>query len=696
MPDKTNEVLKAALGYAKKGFAVFPVHSIKDGACTCGNKKCSSPGKHPLTKNGVRDATKVAETIEAWFQKWPFANLAIATGKVSGVIVLDVDLTHGGDVSLEILESEHGPLPETPLAYTGRGRHYYFKCPPEGLGNKVNLKPGLDIRGDGGYVVAAPSMHIVGRKYVWNAEADPGSVKLASMPPWFYAILQIPDPNGTGQAATVLNGVDDGKRDDSLFRYACRLRQKNINRDEATLLVLKAATNCRPPLPEKEARCKIEQAWKYSPSMAATMLQVASNRPVVTGSENGLHVEWGDKLITADITKLKTHTDGRITGILRVRSFMPGVPENLHTATFNFMATASRSRWATMLAERASVIDKLIWLTMLEDLCLIVTDFIREGEPPVIINVAEEEPAPAEFLIEPILLKDDPVVLFGEMASGKSYIAQVLAYILALGSSAGDISGLRASKKHRILYLDWEAEARNISSRFCCLANGMGLPREKFAYRRCSHRLTDDVDKVREIIATHEIDFVVIDSLGLAAGGDLNITQPAMDFFAALRTLKISSLIVAHTAKNNNGHATIYGNAFFGNQARSIWEVRRYQEQNESEIAIGLIHRKMNYGKLERPMGFRLVFDPLSTIVYREDVRNIPNVEAARSLPIRIKEILGRDGPTTSQQLADGLSASKETIERTLRRMRDRGIAQHVGTSWMLLATKEEEELVPF
>jgi len=123
--------------------------------------------------------------------------------------------------------------------------------------------------------------------------------------------------------------------------------------------------------------------------------------------------------------------------------------------------------------------------------------------------------------------------------------------------------------------------------------------------------------------------------------------------------------------------------------------VRRYQEQDENEISVGLIHRKMNYARLERPMGFRLVFDPLSTMVYREDVRNMPNVEAARSLPIRIKEILGRDGPSTAQQLAEGLNASRETIERTLRRMRDRGIVQRIGSTWALLVA-EEEELPPF
>ena len=86
------EMLQSALAYASFGWAVFPVHSIRDGKCTCGNPRCSSPGKHPLTRHGFKDATTAPAVIAAWWRKYPWANIAVATGGKSGrLLVIDID-----------------------------------------------------------------------------------------------------------------------------------------------------------------------------------------------------------------------------------------------------------------------------------------------------------------------------------------------------------------------------------------------------------------------------------------------------------------------------------------------------------------------------------------------------------------------------------------------------------------------------
>lgn len=119
---------------------------------------------------GLTAASVDPATIEGWWRRWPSANVAIRTGAVSGLAVLDVDPDHGGDESLDTLLRDHGPLPAGAVVHTGSGgRHVYFAHPGGVVRNDTGrrLGPGLDIRGDGGYVIAPPSCHTSGCTYRW-------------------------------------------------------------------------------------------------------------------------------------------------------------------------------------------------------------------------------------------------------------------------------------------------------------------------------------------------------------------------------------------------------------------------------------------------------------------------------------------------------------------------------------------------
>ena len=141
----TGETGQAALAYASRGVPVFP---------------CKPGGKAPLTHHGHLDATVDPEQIRKWWTRWPSANIGIPTGERSGLLVLDIDPDKGGDASLATLVSEHGPLPTTTTVKTGSGgRHIYLRYPTgSGISNSAGkLGPGLDVRGEGGYVIAPPS-----------------------------------------------------------------------------------------------------------------------------------------------------------------------------------------------------------------------------------------------------------------------------------------------------------------------------------------------------------------------------------------------------------------------------------------------------------------------------------------------------------------------------------------------------------
>jgi hypothetical protein len=138
-------VLKAALAYAGRGVPVFP---------------CEPGAKRPLTSNGHWDATTDRRTIERWWERWPSANVGLPTGQESGIVVLDVDVEAGGLESLARLKRAGAPVPKTARTRTGGGGiHVFFRYPgtTEIRNSAGLLGPGLDVRGEGGYVVVPPS-----------------------------------------------------------------------------------------------------------------------------------------------------------------------------------------------------------------------------------------------------------------------------------------------------------------------------------------------------------------------------------------------------------------------------------------------------------------------------------------------------------------------------------------------------------
>lgn len=176
---------EAALAYAGYGWRVLPIALTVDGACTCGwpPDRCSSPGKHPLNPGGCRTASTGAEQIAAWWRRWPRANVGIATGAESNLGVLDVD-GEPGRVSLLEIEAEHGPLPGTVTAITSRGCHLLYQW-ATGLGIGSGLYgEGLDHRGEGGYIIVAPSRHPSGHVYRWLTVDDDPQPWTHPLTPW--------------------------------------------------------------------------------------------------------------------------------------------------------------------------------------------------------------------------------------------------------------------------------------------------------------------------------------------------------------------------------------------------------------------------------------------------------------------------------------------------------------------------------
>lgn len=256
---------RAALAYANLfGWSVLPTHSIVGGKCTCGKPDCPSPGKHPITQNGVKDATRDLGVIRVWWHRWPLANVGIATGAASGFFAVDIDGAEGRD-SLAELERQHGKLPATVESLTGSGgSHLLFKCPPFAVGNRVALARGLDLRGDAGYVVAPPSEHTSGRSYCWEVSSRPGEVPLAEAPEWLLNLIR--PAAGAQQAkppdfwrALAEGGAERGSRNAAVAKLTGLLLRRGI--DPWVALSLVEAWNTaknRPPLSQSEVRQTVD------------------------------------------------------------------------------------------------------------------------------------------------------------------------------------------------------------------------------------------------------------------------------------------------------------------------------------------------------------------------------------------------------------------------------------------------------
>lgn len=172
-------------------YHIFPIRRIigagtESARCDCLDDTCPNIGKHPHIA-----WSKEAGRPEHW-ENWPQDGFGIATGSRSGIWVLDVDPKNGGFETLARLEQENTPLPKTITVITGsKGMHFYFKYPGEQYRNTAGaLGPGLDTRGDGGYVVGAGSLHKSGRRYNW--QNGPGSAELAAAPEWLLKKVQQP------------------------------------------------------------------------------------------------------------------------------------------------------------------------------------------------------------------------------------------------------------------------------------------------------------------------------------------------------------------------------------------------------------------------------------------------------------------------------------------------------------------------
>jgi hypothetical protein len=240
-------ILKAALAYLDLGFNVMPV-----------NPKTKRPYKEWLHLQTERVEPY---EVEGWWLAYPEANVAIITGSISNLVVFDLDTQAAQDHV-----SQHG-TPRTPMSRTSKGLHIYLSYPSILVGNKTDKKIGMDVRGEGGYVVAPPSVHMTGFKYKWT-DLHPWNTEIKGMYPWMIDYTQegsSAEPKDRGWQCELLQGIEKGGRNQAAASLAGRFLNKELSEEEITEILLMWNQRNRPPLPESEVeRTVMSMAAKHN------------------------------------------------------------------------------------------------------------------------------------------------------------------------------------------------------------------------------------------------------------------------------------------------------------------------------------------------------------------------------------------------------------------------------------------------
>lgn len=347
----------------------------------------------------------------------------------------------------------------------------------------------------------------------------------------------------------------------------------------------------------------------------------------------------------------------------------------LHMGQANLLSSTMHREFIKSLSTRG--LEKIDWQTVLTYVSNLTMQHLREGEPVVWLNEDFGKTKP-EYLLYPLFVKDAPNIIYADRSSAKSLFITTIAVGLTVGWYTNDLNLQISDKPKTVLYCDWESSAQILGWQKECLRKGMlGVDTIcEIPYLHCSGSLSDNVHNIQSKIEQTKAEIIVIDSLGMAVGDDLNLTKPAFAFYSALRQLPVTPLIVGHTSKDKESRRkTVYGNAYYENEARSVWEVSKQQEPMSNELTITLFQRKSPpFAFTHEPLAFKFKFlDDITTIELAEPSkdRSSFNEDELHDTDIVLETLSESSTPLTIQQIANLTELPNNNIRQAVYRLKN-------------------------
>ncbi|MEM4546834.1 MAG: AAA family ATPase [Nitrososphaerota archaeon] len=347
----------------------------------------------------------------------------------------------------------------------------------------------------------------------------------------------------------------------------------------------------------------------------------------------------------------------------------------------NLTSTRSRKELANYLKGMQDEID---WHSAIEAIFQRVVQEYYTPEQPVKPRIFEH--TAISYVLEPVLVKGHPALIYAAGGAGKSLIAQ---YMSLLAQNGLTFSG-KNDTVYKTLYLDWELDEEEFSRRLSMLTANFASIDDLPLYKHCALPFRDELSSVIKAVLENEIRLVVIDSAGPAIGGDINDAAKVIDFFNCVRKLTsigATVLILSHvskqTRKSDEGEGLPIGSVYFENLSRVCWELK--QRKADGYMQIGLFCRKSNFGPM-KPVGFEVRFEDgmafIKQVVY-EEIEDMAISKAPTSdLVVSVLEALES---ADVNEIAKQTNIDKQYLWQVLNRLKKKGLVENVGNKWRLV-----------
>jgi hypothetical protein len=311
------------------------------------------------------------------------------------------------------------------------------------------------------------------------------------------------------------------------------------------------------------------------------------------------------------------------------------------------------------------------WPDLCEELLFQVVELYRAGGTTV--DLSKIQPMPTRWVAEPFLEKAGPTTLFGAGGSGKSLLGLAMSISIHTGSAfiaKPTIAG-------PVLYLDWEADAEVHADRLKKLSKGWGLVTPPILYRRMTASLPDAAPYLRQEIIRHAAIAVIVDSMGLARGGEPESAESTLKLFAAIRSLDAAPICIDHMSKEQmrqrKGRRSPFGSIYTENASRNTWSVQAPEDPPDTNLLeVVLTHQKSNNGQRNMPIGLEIAFSDEEITLKRKSVSNMPDFAADMPLRDRIRSSL-RQGPMSSADVVDDLGEESGSVRQALSKLKAKG-----------------------
>ena len=383
--------------------------------------------------------------------------------------------------------------------------------------------------------------------------------------------------------------------------------------------------------------------------------------PIVTVTGGIYKYLWEQEQVQIILERLREDSRRTVTADITISARPEG---HIHMTRLNLLTTRGRGEVARYARERSPNHD---WDAIIEQLCVLTLNHFRTGEPVVDLG-GVTPPAEPVYRLRPFVVEGEATVIYGEGGIGKSYLAGFMAALVDQNFHTTTCQPMPG----KVLYLDFETTTDIAARRFQALTRGFGFDgKSTVIYRFCHQSLPADIGEIQRIVAEHDVELIIVDSAGPACGGDPESAASAITYFTALRSLRKASITIAHRSKG--GSVGPFGSVYWVNYPRMAYELKKSQEEESDVMHVALIHRKVNDGRLQRPVSFKIQWHESGAVtVAQEELADVPDFVVELPIADQCAVAFREHGPKTVKELSEITGQQVRSLSVVLSRNRAR------------------------